>query len=103
ASNSGSSVYHLPSEIMANVFDLITEGDVASAILLSHVNHRWRDIALKMPSLWRTVDVLPCKGERIQALLQRSGSSLIDVRLLPSTWGPRPSRYLRMKAKLEVN
>ncbi|KAG1765922.1 hypothetical protein EDD22DRAFT_1013423 [Suillus occidentalis] len=53
-------------------------------VLISHVCHHWRMVALNTPSLWTEIDVSPLDSppfERVQVLLERSKSLPIDIRI----------------------
>ncbi|KAG1749295.1 hypothetical protein EDB19DRAFT_182219 [Suillus lakei] len=53
-------------------------------VLISHVCHHWRLVALNTPSLWTTIDVSPLDSppfERVQTLLGRSKSLPIDIHI----------------------
>ncbi|KAG1776192.1 hypothetical protein EV702DRAFT_355293 [Suillus placidus] len=53
-------------------------------VLISHVCHHWRVVALNTPSLWTEIDVSPLDSppfERVQILLGRSKSLPIDIRI----------------------
>ncbi|KAG2153006.1 uncharacterized protein EDB93DRAFT_236325 [Suillus bovinus] len=53
-------------------------------VLISHVCHHWRVVALNTPSLWTEIDVSPLDSppfERVQTLLERSKSLPIDIRI----------------------
>ncbi|KAG1840586.1 hypothetical protein DFJ58DRAFT_810271 [Suillus subalutaceus] len=53
-------------------------------VLISHVCHHWRMVALNTPSLWTEINVSPLDSppfERVQILLGRSKSLPIDIRI----------------------
>ncbi|KAG1797768.1 uncharacterized protein HD556DRAFT_241395 [Suillus plorans] len=53
-------------------------------VLISHVCHHWRVVALNTPSLWTEIDVSPLDSppfERVQTFLERSKSLPIDIRI----------------------
>jgi hypothetical protein len=53
-------------------------------VLISHVCHHWRMVALNTPSLWTEINVSPLDSppfERVQILLERSKSLPIDIRI----------------------
>lgn len=68
------------SESSATTFDDIPQFEV----LISHVCHHWRTVALNTPSLWTKIDVSPLDSppfERVQILLGRSKSLPIDIHI----------------------
>jgi hypothetical protein len=83
-----SPVRYLPSEILQEIFLHYADNPHPNAIAtmpwrLGHISHRWRKIALSLPSLWDNIpkiDVSLAKPKRsyvraLICLIQRSGSS----------------------------
>ncbi|KAI0263087.1 hypothetical protein BC834DRAFT_889045 [Gloeopeniophorella convolvens] len=68
--------HRLPREIMIQIFSLVGSGKRIMPV--SHVCHRWRDIALCAPELWASFqpdDFTPM----LPIALKRSGEHLLDV------------------------
>ncbi|KAG2359640.1 hypothetical protein BDR07DRAFT_1414502 [Suillus spraguei] len=64
--------------------DATFEPEPSFEVLISHVCHHWRMVALNTPSLWTEIDVSPLDSppfERVQILLERSKSLPIDIRI----------------------
>ena len=86
-----SSAYHegiqlLPTEVLCMIFELVVSGSDESrgetAVSLSHVNRRWRDITVDLPRLWTDVRLLGSL-DRVRTFLDRSNTALIDITLNP--------------------
>ncbi|KAI0060107.1 hypothetical protein BV25DRAFT_1917979 [Artomyces pyxidatus] len=79
--NELSGTARLPSEILAHVFSFyvveVIRWDSEPRVLwmkqIMHVCHRWREVALGYPRLWRTV-ILPLNPEGADEIFARSGS-----------------------------
>ncbi|KAF8511597.1 hypothetical protein JB92DRAFT_3097061 [Gautieria morchelliformis] len=99
--NAGTS--NLPCEILSKIFKAglqLTPGhqqweeswppethQLPFALLVSHVSHRWRIIALQTPGLWSYIDLSPCTStiELLDIYLERSRGLLLDIRFgIPS-------------------
>jgi len=75
-------IHSLPFEILALTFSLGAEEDIQLPITVSHVCRRWREVALRSPSVWRRVSLSPHEGlwrERID----RARTCTLDIELLP--------------------
>ncbi|KAF7981379.1 hypothetical protein HWV62_33861 [Athelia sp. TMB] len=81
--NQGANIYTLPVEILASIFKAGCTPRDRFEVLVSHVSSHWRQVALNSPSLWTTIRRLECstRFDRIIIYLQRSQSSLIDLRV----------------------
>ena len=82
----------LPFETIASIFELSASEDLSTAIALSHVSRRWRNIALKCPILWDRIEMTK-HVEMISTLLERSRSSLIDVVDIDQDGTANPTSY----------
>ncbi|KAG8947054.1 hypothetical protein FRC04_011234 [Tulasnella sp. 424] len=69
----------LPYELLAGIIQLVLQEDPHVNMTMSHVNSALRSLTLSASSLWTTIDIM-FPNERIQAHLERSGSSLLQVR-----------------------
>ncbi|EKM51628.1 uncharacterized protein PHACADRAFT_261877, partial [Phanerochaete carnosa HHB-10118-sp] len=85
-----SPIHNLPVELLSRVFALgvldrpypdLTPLHVPSfEVLVSHVCHHWRDIALRTQSLWTTLNFrLKCHMDRAHIYLSRSNQLHVDI------------------------
>lgn len=77
-------ISHLPDKIIAMIFKAGSDGMPRNpdfGALVSHVSHRWRTIALSMPSLWSRVKYIAGRSqmERINEYLSRSALSPVYI------------------------
>ena len=96
--NEDAAIYNLPNELLTGIFmscQQATRPKRGSArmlplqVIVSHVSHRWRDIALATPLLWNTIDfnVRPMNHvqkrtlSQLEAHLDRSGECFLDITL----------------------
>ncbi|KAG8902791.1 hypothetical protein FRC00_000532, partial [Tulasnella sp. 408] len=70
----------LPAELLVDIVQLALEHDPYINITISHVNAALRAFAFSFPVLWTTVDNIFPK-DHILAHLERSGSSLLHIRV----------------------
>jgi hypothetical protein len=84
-----SPVRHLPSEILQEIFFLYADNPYPNVRIatmpwrLGHISHRWRKIALSLPSLWDNIPKIylyesglePSHFRALFCLLRRSGTS----------------------------
>ncbi|KAL0957745.1 hypothetical protein HGRIS_001523 [Hohenbuehelia grisea] len=94
-------VSSIPVELLIHIFDI---GQTASwqdedepprfEVLVSHINRRWRNVALTTPTLWRRIDVIAgrCFVDEVAAYLKRSKPCPTDIRIdLAGGYFQRPS------------
>lgn len=84
--NSSALTSRLPAELLCSVFedsvdDAHRSSHTEQLLAITHVCKRWREIALGYEYLWTEI-YLPSHPGFIDATLQRSGKSLLDVLLL---------------------
>ena len=70
--HSNTPITRLPNEILAFVFECISQ----DAITISHVNRHWRQLALRLPSLWRNIHLGPCNDQIVEYLNRSQPVSL---------------------------
>ncbi|KZT06200.1 uncharacterized protein LAESUDRAFT_183911 [Laetiporus sulphureus 93-53] len=105
AQNSYSQTARLPTEVLEEIFlhgspsysrDNLADDWVSMSAqwvylrTITHVCHRWREVALDIPKLWTHFDD-SCKAVQ-QVFLQRSASAEISI----ATWTKNPSPFLQM-------
>lgn len=86
----------LPPELLSEVFSHCmkeTEGQTgigtqSHLLAITHVCRRWRRVAIAYERLWTAVDV-SCHPEFLEAALQRSGESLLDLAVTFGELSPR--------------
>ncbi|KII87160.1 hypothetical protein PLICRDRAFT_176946 [Plicaturopsis crispa FD-325 SS-3] len=78
-------ISRLPNEIMGIIFEhgvvQCTSGRIPFEILVSHVSHHWREVALSTPQIWTDIEIMhmPEHTALLDLYLQRSRTCLIDV------------------------
>ncbi|KAF9496537.1 hypothetical protein BDN71DRAFT_1415385 [Pleurotus eryngii] len=100
---------HIPDDVLSYMFSIGQDHVTMSSLkeqddtrsfpfelLVSHVNHRWRCVAINSPSLWRRVDVVPEKTEEeTQTYLERSKTYPTDIRVDGWPWErPMPLAFV---------
>ncbi|KDQ51321.1 hypothetical protein JAAARDRAFT_531614 [Jaapia argillacea MUCL 33604] len=113
-----SPIRKVPAEVLSKIFvdslpdDKFMSPDAnATPLLVTQINSRWREVALRTPSLWcsfdwkvsHTRDIYMAQSFTVQRWLQRSGGRPLSLRLIasehhPSTdYGPcSPEHCLQM-------
>ncbi|KAH9075583.1 hypothetical protein EDB83DRAFT_1794347 [Lactarius deliciosus] len=100
--NSGCAVTALPPELLSYVFSMnllsdrpgLANGNYSLGwISVTQVCHRWREIALTTPTLWRYLDFTCMSRRWCLEMLRRSGNCSLDVALRIASSGlcPVPS------------
>ncbi|KAH9036639.1 hypothetical protein EDB85DRAFT_1888778 [Lactarius pseudohatsudake] len=88
--NSGCAVTALPPELLSHVFSVnllsdrpgLVNGNYSLGwISVTQVCHRWREIALTTPTLWRYLDFTCMSRRWCLEMLRRSGNCSLDVAL----------------------
>ncbi|KAG9315936.1 hypothetical protein JVU11DRAFT_3588 [Chiua virens] len=73
-------IHRLPPELLVHVFSLGSVDDVMFPVLVSHVCHPWRAIALHAHSLWRRVSLSPdSKIHMWKERIRRARPCTLDV------------------------
>ncbi|GLB38244.1 putative F-box-like [Lyophyllum shimeji] len=87
-------IRRLPVELLAYVFVLSSEDDVMLPVRVSHVCKKWREIALRTPTLWRRITLSP-EINMWKERIRRAGACTLDVQLVPSatTRWPNSARH----------
>jgi len=86
-------VKFIPSEILEAIFKLLAHGgwdsyELPYSIRLSHVNRRWRKIAINLSSLWSVIRISPKRSiDLISLYLERCGEYPLDVTFEPEKSG----------------
>ncbi|KAJ7460846.1 hypothetical protein B0H11DRAFT_153969 [Mycena galericulata] len=66
----------LPNEILAKIFelgrDLNRPGGDHFEIVVSHVSHLWRQVAIRAPSLWNILEIAPHTSGSLATYLDRA-------------------------------
>ncbi|KAJ3534070.1 hypothetical protein NM688_g7190 [Phlebia brevispora] len=86
--NSEAKISQLPDELMGQILFVLRDmalaapnwgiyGDWDKWVCVTHVCHRWREIALSLPLLWDHIH--PCREDATATWLARSGTALLDV------------------------
>ena len=85
----------LPVELLTEIFRLVVwpltnvETDVKAVVRLTHVCRLWRSVSISDKYLWNPVSFVdPKRYERTFALMERAGSSGLDVRIRDSQEQP---------------
>ncbi|KZV87015.1 hypothetical protein EXIGLDRAFT_724156 [Exidia glandulosa HHB12029] len=86
-----SPVGHLPGEIVIQIFDYSGTNRPTNALRLSHVNRRWRNLALNTAFLWTTLDSYYGPGAA-HAFVARAGQLPLSIAM---TYGPGLPSYDR--------
>lgn len=74
-------IWSLPAEIVAGIFTVAVNADVASPTVLSHVCRQWRFIALHTQSLWRKLRfTVYTPIQKLEVWLQRSAGHIREFR-----------------------
>ncbi|KZV94636.1 hypothetical protein EXIGLDRAFT_736519 [Exidia glandulosa HHB12029] len=81
----------LPGEIVTQIFDHTGANRASNAIRLSHVNRRWRNLALSTPSFWANLDSLYEPGAA-HVFAARAGQLPLNVFMI---YGPDLPSYDR--------
>ena len=88
--NSLEPVARLPSEVLVTIFSFFSEDPFTYTrfgglvpgpytwVLVTHVSHTWRRVALQTSHLWRIIYL--GRPDRVDQFLQRSGKALLEVR-----------------------
>jgi hypothetical protein len=78
--NTTSHIYSLPNEIITLVFESGFQTSQTFPILVSHISHRLREVALCSPTLWTRIFVsLGADIEKVEAYLHRSKGCLLEM------------------------
>ncbi len=73
----------LPGEILRHIFSYIDSYDIDQKFRLSQVCSQWRIVAVGQRLLWNRTSVMtPLDGNRLPLVLERGGSSVLDIKLL---------------------
>ncbi|KAH7885375.1 hypothetical protein F5I97DRAFT_1377786 [Phlebopus sp. FC_14] len=76
-------IHLLPPELVVHVFMLGSVDDVMFPVLVSHVCHSWRSIALHAYSLWRRVSLSPGSNlDMWKERIYRARSCTLDIALM---------------------
>jgi len=100
--NDDALVYRIPNELLTGIFTMCTTtaartpssrrgcpSPLPSQVIVSHVSHRWREIALATPLLWNTINfnVRPMNHvqgrilSQLEAHIQRSDTCFLNITL----------------------
>ncbi|KAK7056883.1 hypothetical protein VNI00_002600 [Paramarasmius palmivorus] len=73
----------LPTELLAEIFQYLVDGDSTNALTVTRIGRHWRNVALNTPSLWQTL-ILSKKSpvRKCERWIQRSKGRITELRLL---------------------
>jgi F-box-like len=85
-----SNIKRVPNELMCTIFDAFLPTGRTSKnmtpMVLSHVNRRWRELALGMPKLWSLIHISNYDSDILADLFGRSNGLPVDIHFnIPST------------------
>ncbi|KZW01756.1 hypothetical protein EXIGLDRAFT_690990 [Exidia glandulosa HHB12029] len=81
----------LPGDIVTEIFDCISVNRSGNAIRLSHINRRWRNLALSTPSLWTNLNSL-YEPDAAHVFAARAAQLPLNVSIM---YGPELPSYHR--------
>jgi hypothetical protein len=73
----------LPNEILCEIFELASSTDITKrthmTIAISHVDSRWREVALDLPNLWTSIRISGYDATVLDSVLLRSKGRPLDI------------------------
>jgi len=78
--NRNAPIYSLPNEIITAIFNAGIPTSKKFPILVSHITHHLREVALSSPSLWKRIHISsPRSFDRVDAYVHRSKCCLLEI------------------------
>jgi hypothetical protein len=88
-SNSAAPVYSFPNEILTAIFEVGYSYSLTFPVVVSHVTHRLREVAIGSPTLWRHIFVAGVSLDQVETYLHRSRGCLLEITLSTITIFPK--------------
>jgi len=76
--NSTTPLYSLPDEIIVAIIHVGNHSSCTFPILMSHISHRMRELAIGSPTLWTSIDINLCL-DKVKTYLSRSRPCLLSI------------------------
>src|SRR5271170_7935916 len=92
--NSTTPLYSLPDEIILAIIHVGNHSRSAFPILMSHISHRMRELAIGSPTLWTRIAVHSCL-DKVKTYLSRSRQCLLRISM-----GGRVTSYLEQLSQV---